>query len=34
MHAISSTAPADASMFERRSLAASSWLLQDTYSGR
>jgi len=34
MRATSSTAPAEASMFERRSLAASSWLPQNTYSGR
>jgi hypothetical protein len=34
MRAISSTAPADASVFERRRLAASSWLPQNPYSGR
>ena len=34
MRATSSTAPGDASMFERRSFAASSWLPQNTYSGR
>jgi hypothetical protein len=34
MRSISSTAPADASMFERLSLAASSWPPQNTYSGR
>jgi hypothetical protein len=34
MRATSSSAPAEASMFERLSLAASSWLPQNTYSGR
>jgi hypothetical protein len=34
IRATSSTAPAEASMFERRSLAASNWLPQNTYSGR
>jgi hypothetical protein len=34
IRATSSTAPADASMFERLSLAASSWLPQTTSKGR
>jgi hypothetical protein len=34
MRSISSTAPAEASMFERLSFAASSWPPQNTYSGR
>jgi hypothetical protein len=34
IRATSSTAPAEASMFERLSLAASCWLPQNTYSDR